>query len=268
MPRCWLPASPRLIRITSDGRREVVKIPVVSPEQIRSAPVKRSVMVDGKQVPTAYQLPEGIISPLTGATWHDGLLYISSRSRYSTYNPQTGEFRTIIDGLPSWGEFLNTKPVFGPDGKMYFVQSSQGQLGPVDTHFMKVISAWNKPLAREVPCQDVTLAGNNYTIPNGLTPEKGDSINVATYLPPGFRARRGQVVQGQLKCNGAMYRANPDGTGLAVVAWGLRSNFGYRWSPDGKMLVATQNSCNPIPPRETYRDWEPIYAIKDGTPSH
>jgi glucose/arabinose dehydrogenase len=258
---------PRLLRITPDGRKEVVDIPMVPPEVVREAPVKNWVMVDGKRVPTDYVLPEGIISPLTGASYNpsNGLLYLSSRARYHTYNPKTGEFRTIIDGLPSWGEFLNHKPIFGPDGKMYFVQSSQGQLGPVDAHFMKVISAWNKPLAREVPCQDVTLVGNNYKVHNGFTSEKGDSMVVATYLPPGFRAQRGQVVEGQPKCNGAMYRANPDGTGLEVVAWGLRSNFGYDFTPSGRLFV-TQNSCNPIPPRQTYDDWEPIYEIDPNGP--
>lgn len=47
------------------------------------------------------------------------------------------------------------------------------------------------------------------------------------------------------------------------LAWGLRSSFGYRFSPDGR-LITTMNSANPMPPRGLYFDYEPVYEVVKG----
>jgi hypothetical protein len=60
-----------------------------------------------------------------------------------------------------------------------------------------------------------------------------------------------------------MYRAEPDGSAPEPIAWGLRSNYGYRFGPGGR-LVVTQNSGNPLEPRPVYNDWEPVYEIVEG----
>ena len=241
----------RILAIAPDGTKRVVHDKVVPLETVRKARVYEDI-------------PEGIIQPITGVTWHDGLLYVSHRTRISTLDPETGDFKTVVDQLPSWGEFLNTKPIFR-DGKMYFTQATQGNLGPIGSHFMKVITIFNKPLAREVPCEDVTLRGVDFWVRNGFTKEdKNDAKLSGVYVPFGVQTSYGQTIPGQPKCNGAFYKANPDGTELEVIAWGLRSNFGYDFSPAGR-LVATQNSCNPIPPRQVYDDWEPVYEIVPGT---
>ena len=76
-------------------------------------------------------MPEGIIPPIKGITWHDGKLYIAHRSRISVLdledeNPET-RFKTIVNGLPEWGEFLGGKPIFDRDGKLVFSVSDAGQ---------------------------------------------------------------------------------------------------------------------------------------------
>lgn len=243
----------RILQIMPDGSKRVVFDRVVPMSVIKSTPF-------GQPVPA-----EGLIPPVNGVTWHDGQLYVAHRTRVSVLDPKTGSFRTIIDGMPSWGFFHNNKVIFGPDDKMYFVLSTQGNAGPIDEHWVKVINAFDKPDAREVPCESVTLTGENFGVPvdEHDTPEPVDKKLTGVYVPLGTKTEPGQTIPGKVPCNGAMLRANADGSGLEVFAWGLRSNFGYRFGPDGR-LIATQNSGNPIAPREIYNDWEPIYDVRQG----
>lgn len=243
----------RILKITPDGKRETIYDNAVPLEVIRKAKF-------GEKIPT-----EGIIPPITGITYNksNGLLYISHRSRYSTLNPRTGEFKTIIDGIPSWGEFLNHKPIFGPNGNMYFMLSTQGNSGNVDGHMIRVMDIFNKPDAREIPCENVEVTGLDFFLDNKLTEEKGDKVRAEVYAPLGIDTKPGQMIPGGFWCHGAMYTAKPDGTGIKKIAWGLRSSFGYGFSPDGR-LIATQNSGNVMEPRPIYDDAEPVYEITQG----
>ncbi|MHB0958337.1 MAG: hypothetical protein ACYC0X_17730 [Pirellulaceae bacterium] len=214
---------------------------------------------------SSAQMPEGIIPPVTGVTWHDGKLYVSHRSRYSVLNPKTGEFQTIINGLPCWGEFLNAKPIFDADGKLVFFVSTQGNSGVIDEHFMKVINIFQKPLAHDVPGEDVELAGKNFAVPieDPETPDVRDTKMTGVFVPVGRMTKFGQMIGGKKICNGAFFRANSDGTGIERIAWGFRSCFGYRFAPDGR-LVCTQNSANPMPPRGLWWDFESVYEVIGG----
>ncbi|PRY13802.1 glucose/arabinose dehydrogenase [Pontibacter ummariensis] len=244
--------SARIMRLTEDGKWEVVYDKVVPVEVIKNV-----------SFPTTGKLPEGLIPPVTGVTHHEGKLYISHRSRYSTYDLQTGEFKTIVDGLPSWGEFLNAKPIF-KDGRMYFFLSTQGNTGVPEKHWTSVMDIFNKPTAREIPGEDVVLTGLNFWVPTkGMKSVNKDSVLTGVYVPLGTVTEYGQVIQGQEVCNGAFYSVNPDGTDLKRIAWGFRSSFGYRFSPDGR-LITTMNSANPMPPRGLYFDYEQVYEVKEG----
>ena len=243
----------RILQIMPDGSKKVVYDKVVPLDVIRNAsfPVE------------AGTLPEGLIPPVTGITQYEGKLYISHRTRYSVLDPATGDFRTIIDGLPSWGEFLNAKPIFR-DGKMYFFLSTQGNSGVIEDHWTKVIDVFNKPDAHEIPGEDVVLTGKDYWVPTkNLSFTTQDSMLTGAYVPLGTVTEYGQVIEGQEICNGAFFKANPDGTNIERIAWGFRSSFGYRFSKDGR-LIMTQNSANPMPPRGIFNDWEPVYEVKEG----
>ena len=151
---------PQIVQIMPDGSKKVIYSNVVPIEAIRNAK-------------TYEEIPEGLIGPIEGVTYNErnGLIYVAHRTRVSVLNPQTGEFKTIIGGLPAWGIFHNDKVIFGPDGKMVFGVSTQGNAGPVDFAIMKVISFYNKPLQHEIPCEDVTLTGKDFPVHNGFTPQ-------------------------------------------------------------------------------------------------
>jgi glucose/arabinose dehydrogenase len=240
---------PRILRLTEGGGTEVVYDAAPPLPAIAQA--------------AAEDLPPGLVAPITGITWHDGLLYVAHRTRVSTLDPETGEFTTIIDGLPAWGEFQNNKVVFGPGGRMYFFVSTQGNSGPVGDHMLKVLTAYNKPNQSEVPCEDVTLTGVNFTHPNPFTPDPNDTATYDAYVEFGKDVPPGTTIEGKTPCNGAFFSAMPDGSDLQLVAWGLRSDFGYRFAEDGR-LISTQNSCNPIPPRPVFDAPEAIYEIEEG----
>lgn len=220
-------------------------------------------MTEIKEEDSSEDMEEGLIPPVTGVTFHQGNLYISHRSRYSVYNLESGEFETIINGLPSWGEFLNAKPIF-KDDKMYWFLSTQGNSGVIEAHWVSVIDQFNKPEAREIPGEDIELTGQNFWVPTSkVTLTEADSVKTGAYAALGDTTTVGQVVPGEKIANGAFFRSNLDGSEIQRIAWGFRSSFGYRFSPDGR-LITTMNSANPMPPRGLYFDWEPIYEVVEG----
>jgi glucose/arabinose dehydrogenase len=244
--------APRILRISSGGSPSVVYEKTVSPEAIKNAA-------------TAADIPEGLIAPVVGLTWRQGLLYVAHRSRISTLDPATGEFKTIINDLPDWG-FFHLSPVeFGSDGKMYFVMSSQGNAGPIDAHWMKVANIYGKQDAHEVACEDVTLAGTNFPVPveDPSTPGVDDAKLTGAFVPLGTQTSAGQTIPGKVPCNGAVLRANVDGSSLELYAWGLRSVSRIRFAPDGR-LIASQNGGNPIPPRAIYSDPDTFWDVRQG----
>lgn len=220
-------------------------------------------MSEIKEEASSEDMSEGIISPLTGVTYHEGKLYISHRSRYSTYDLESGDFETIINGLPSWGEFLNVKPVIHND-KLTFFLSTQGNSGVIEEHWAEIISEFNKPKAHEIPCEDITLTGKNFWVPtHHIQLTEADSLKTGAYAALGDTTEKGQIIEGKPICNGAFFRSDLDGENIERIAWGLRSSFGYRYGPEGQ-LVATMNSANPMPPRGLYFDYETVYEIQEG----
>jgi glucose/arabinose dehydrogenase len=140
----------------------------------------------------------------------------------------------------------------------------------IETHWLKVIDAYDKPEAHEIPCEDVSLTGKNFEVPVNQDLSLPDfdlagrsSILTGAYVPLGTTTTSGLTIPGETPCNGAFLRAESDGSDLNVVAWGLRSDFGYRFNNEGQ-LIATQNSANPMKPRGLHDDWESIYLIEEG----
>jgi glucose/arabinose dehydrogenase len=159
---------------------------------------------------------------------------------------------------------------------MVFGVSGQGNAGPVDVEMLAVIMPYRKWDTREIPCEDVTLTGKNFPVPvpapfppdapvqpDSKTPDGKPAITSGIYVRLGEKTEAGQVIEGQQICNGAIFRANTDGSNIERIAWGFRNTFEYTFAPDGR-LITTNNSGNPILPRPVFNDWETIYEVQEG----
>jgi glucose/arabinose dehydrogenase len=242
----------RILRLTAGGGTEVVYDNNVPLDVIRST--------------QCDQFPEGLIGPITGITFNpdNGLLYIAHRTRVSTLDPQTGAFQTIVDCLPAWGPFQNNKVIFGPDDKMYFFVSTQSNSAVVGGHMLKVLTSYNKPHKHDIPCEDVTLTGQNFEFPNPFTPEPHDTAVTGTFVPFGVPVEEGQVIPGDFPCSGSIMRVRPDGTGLELVAWGFRNPYGYDFSPGGELFI-TENQYDVRGSRPVFGTGDLLWRVEPGT---
>jgi len=177
-------------------------------------------------------------APLAGF-YHDrdGNLIVSHNGSITEVTPRGR--RDLISGLPSLGDHKNNNVVAGPDGRIYWAQGTVTNTGIVGLDNWVL---WGRffPSPKDVPCRDIVLNGVNVTTadPRSLIPFQ--RVQTGAFSPFGHKTAPDQVVKGELPCNGAIMRMNPDGTGLELVAWGLRNPFDLRFGPDGK-LYATDN---------------------------
>src|SRR5690606_9969099 len=111
-----------------------------------------------------------------------------------------GEITAIVEGLPGMGDHHTNGPVIR-DGYVYFTTGSvtnSGVVGPDNAEF-----GWLKrhPELHDIPCEDVTLAGENFETEQVLTDAQGDKAVTGAYLPFGTASTAGQVIKGKLPCS-------------------------------------------------------------------
>ncbi|MDY7232286.1 PQQ-dependent sugar dehydrogenase [Hyalangium rubrum] len=217
----------RLVRIEKDGQRTVVA--------------------------------RGDHPPWTGVTFHQGAFYIAEGGqkdggRIVRVTPD-GQLTPLLSGLPSLGDHHTNGPAIGPDGALYFsvgTATNAGVVGPDNAHM-----GWlgRHPKFHDIPCQDITLNGTNYTSDNPLTPDPDDKATTGAYVPFGTPTERGQTIAGQVPCSGAIFRLPPGATAPELVAWGFRNPYGLAFSPSGR-LYATDNGYD-------MRGSRPLYGAPD-----
>jgi glucose/arabinose dehydrogenase len=204
--RPYLPA--RVLRLTPDGRLEVFsEEPLAGPR---------------------------------GAAVHDGGLFLSEKGGYTSrivrYDLQTKERTVVVDGLPDGGWHEPGGPVFSPDGLMHFAQGSVGQNGIVLPQGFTVDLA-KHPQAHDVPGQDVVLTGNNVQSYDPRSPYPY-YVETGPFKPFGVPAQPGEVVRGELRCSTGVWRAGPDGSGMELLAWGVRNPYGMAIDESGGLYVS------------------------------
>jgi hypothetical protein len=175
-----------------------------------------------------------------GVAARDGFLYVSSKggyhSRIARFDLATGERTVIVDGLPDGGWHEPGGPVFGPDGLLYFAQGSVSQNGVILPQGY-IVDLARHPRAHDVPGQDVTLTGNNIDTYDPRTPYPY-LTSTGPFKPFGVKATKGEVVKGELKCSSGVWRAQPDGSQMELLAWGLRNPYGMAFGEDGNLYVS------------------------------
>ena len=203
---------------------------------------------------------EGLKGPVTGLLVKDGQLYVSHRETVSIV--EGGRLRHIVTGLPSKGDHQNNQIVLGPDGKIYMGQGTVTNTAVVGVD--NFVFGWLKddPEVHEVPCQDVTLTGENFETENPLT-EADDQVTTGAYKPFGTLSRPGEVMKGNPKCGGSIVRFNPDGSGFELVASGLRNPFGLKFNKNNQ-LWATNHGNDVRGSRSVFNDPDYLFQIQPG----
>ena len=205
--------------------------------------------------------------PWSGITWYDGAFYVAEGGEMEGGRilriTKDGNITELIKNLPSVGDHHTNGPAI-KDGYIYFGQgtaTNSGVVGPDNAEF-----GWlfRKKDFHDIPCNDITLAGQNFTSPNPLTPDENDQVTTGAYSPFGTPSTEGQVVKGKIPCTGSVMRIPLAGGAPEVVAWGFRNPFGLAFSPDGRLFV-TENGYDERGSRKVWGTGDVLWEIKAGT---
>jgi glucose/arabinose dehydrogenase len=234
--------------------------------KIESRPRILRVDVETGDKDVVFELPEERwiqTGAMTGACWVDGSLYVSNTDTLFRLDGD-GKIEDVVTGLPGRGDHQTNHPVLGPDGKIYFTVGTATNLGVVGPDNFNYEWLRHFPDVCDVPGQDVTLAGTNFSSQDvRVDGSPARRIETGAFAPYGTPTERGHVVKGDVKCSGSVLRCNPDGSGLELVAWGLRNPFGLAFDPDGR-LFATEHGIDERGHRHIFGDLEDLYEIREG----
>ena len=227
-------------------------------------PTPRILKVDNQSKSISVLVDRNLNGPITDIEFYGGKLYVSHRGIISTVEPKSGLVKDIILGLPSIGDHHNNQiAIGGPNNRIYFGQGEATNSGIVGEDNFKL--GWSKvdPTVHDIPAKNITLTGQNFVTKNPLTAEPNDNATTGAFVPFGTPTHPGQVILGDIKCNGCILSANLDGTDLKMVGWGFRSAYGIAFSSaDNKTkLLVTANGADERGSRPIANDTEKIYGI-------
>jgi len=198
---------------------------------------------------------------ITGACWHNGQLYFMNTDTLMRVGAD-GKAQEILTGLAGRGDHQSNHPIIGPDEKIYFGAGCATNCGVVGADNFGFEWLTKFPEFCDVPAQDIKLVGHNYEARDVLGDIRDTVLNGA-YVPFGKPTQPGQIIQGNVKCNGSILRCNLDGSNLEVVAWGLRNPYGLSFRKDGQ-LFATEHGMDERGARYIVDDPDDFYEIKEG----
>lgn len=198
---------------------------------------------------------------MSGACWHEGMLYVMNTDTLLRIDAN-GRMEEILTRLAGRGDHPAGVPVIGPDNRIYFGQGCATNCGLVGADNFGFEWLTKYPQVCDVPAKDVTLVGRNYEAQNVLGDIR-ETVETGAYMPFGTPTHPGQVVKGNVKCNGSILRCDLDGSNLEVVAWGLRNPYCVGFTPDGR-LFATEHGMDERGRRYILDDPDDFYEIKEG----
>lgn len=184
-------------------------------------------------------IADGFQPPLTGITYHDNHFYVSHKGSVTKVTRE-GEKTDILVGLPSFGDYSNNRVTFGPDGKFYFGQGTATNSGVVGMD-----NGWRltHPYFCDYPARDLVLTGENFES-ESILPLKEEPIVTGAFSPYGKKSTRGEVIRHILAGAGSILRADPDGSNLELVAWGLRNPYAICFDRSNQLYVTNQGMEN------------------------
>jgi glucose/arabinose dehydrogenase len=186
---------------------------------------------------------EGLRPPVNGLVFHAGALYVSEGGHPARISRLAldGTRTTLLEGLPGPGNYHTNTVAFGPDGLMYFGQGALTNSGVIGLDAYELGWLRRLPHAFDLPGFDVTLAGENFDTDDPIA-GGGARASTGAFSAFGAATVAGQRVPAALPCTAAVMRCRPDGSGLELVAWGLRNPFGLGFLRDGRLLAVDQGA--------------------------
>jgi glucose/arabinose dehydrogenase len=176
-----------------------------------------------------------------------------------------GSIEPLVENLPSLGDHHTNGPALGPDGMLYFGQGTATNSGVVGEDNYKFGWLARHRTFHDTPCQDITLTGVNHsTLDPFSTGKKKDTVETGAFSPFGSKSLPGQVVKGEVPCNGAIMRIPLKGGKPELVAWGFRNPFALAFAPDGRFFVL-DNGYDQRGSRPVWGAGELLYEVHQGT---
>jgi glucose/arabinose dehydrogenase len=206
---------------------------------------------------------KGLNSPVVDVVYYnETTLYVSHNHKVSIVNLTNGTVKDIIVGLPTNVNHQNNQIAFSTEGKRLYVgigsATNSGVVGEDDA-----MIGWlpNEPNVHDVPGNNIILTGQNFVSNNPLTAEPNDIATTGAFVPFNTTTIPGQMIQGNIKCNGCIISANLDGTDLKVVGWGFRNPTGLAFNEEGK-LFAVSHGADQRGNRPIANDSDKLYDVK------
>jgi glucose/arabinose dehydrogenase len=206
---------------------------------------------------------KGLNSPIVDVVYYnETTLYVSHNHKVSVVNLTNGTVKDVIVGLPTNVNHQNNQIAFSSDGKRLYVgigsATNSGVVGEDDA-----MIGWlpNEPNVHDVPGNNIILTGQNFVSNNPLTAEPNDTATTGAFVPFNTTTIPGQMIQGNIKCNGCIISANLDGTDLKVVGWGFRNPTGLAFNEEGK-LFAVSHGADQRGNRPIANDNDKLYDVK------
>jgi glucose/arabinose dehydrogenase len=208
--------------------------------------------------------------PITDIEWnhHNAAIYVAHRGVISAVDGR-GRVKDLVVGLPAMGDHQTNQIAFGPDGKFYFGQGTVTNTGVAGEDSYAYEWLKTSPEIHDVPAKNITLTGQNFQSANPLDPQNLTSYaTTGAFVPFGHSTTKGQEIAGNAKCGGCIISANANGTGLKVVAWGLRNPYGVAITTDNKKLIVANNGADDRGSRPIASDPDKVYSLDISSPSN
>ena len=221
----------------------------------------------GRDGTTTVIAAGGRNGPWTSVLYYDGAFYVSEGGALEGGKilmiTRDGATRALVTGLPSIGDH-HTDHLVISNGYIYFGQgtaTNSGVVGPDNKDF-----GWlpRQKDFHDIPCKDITLAGQNYVSKNVLTDDPDDEAVTGAYSPYGTATTAGQVIKGRVPCSGAVMRIPLKGGPPELVAWGFRNPYGLALAPDGSIYV-TENAYDDRGSRPVWGTGDVLWRLEEGT---
>jgi plastocyanin/glucose/arabinose dehydrogenase len=210
---------------------------------------------------------KGLTGPALGIAVKDpDTIFVNDASGLNRVHAD-GSVQHLID-LPAKGDHGDDHIAIGKDNKLYWGEGSATNGGVVGEDNQN-LTGWlkNNPTFHDIPCKDITLSGQNWTSKD-VVGGTDNTVTTGPFMPFGTAATPGQVIKGALPCTSSVMRANMDGSGLEMVAWGFRNPYGIGFAPDDSALkgslVVANNGADVRGSRPIESDEDDLYVIVPG----